>query len=688
MNKLLVTFVFLSLNLGFLEAQRQQYGKFKSEYRDIRGIVFYKDEIYKVTPSKNNQTIVYADTIISVASKEIVTIDSFEDKTDQKNVFVKKTTGDSLYINLESMNASDTIWLRGNNKNIPFLNKKVLTIAGVGDKFRLIIPNTVTIWYNDKELETYTPPESEPGEQNDTSKEDENKGGYDSLREKLPYIMLAIIALLIGIIVFLALPVLRREKDLQNIRYDGTDLERWASNHKTSIALLMKYNRSVRKILAKKEIDWDEIQGKLENKILKVKQDMSVMKDNFPDRNEVRYHGGSLKNFADDNRITLTELIRLNPEIPANYSTYCVIARWIIRNKLSRKELIVKQKPPDIQKNQDNKLINNKIDGFNKYLKDCLDFVEKKIDEMITEMRQLKPTEEFNYFISNLQAEVANKTSTITNLERQLHEKNSALNRVEQEKFNELNKAEQEKYNELNRVQQEKTQLMERLVNIQKAMLPAVFLRNYAAQVYDYLYYGQKTVYKSAVKLYNDLKQPDIAGLLLLNFETAVIDLQMDKWLQILFELKERGVIVTSNRYIIESFAQPQSENEKLREFKRFLFNELLLKYCSSLLILAESFRNLYHFGIDIDNVNETGFADFVRSLRNKAGGIGMGVKYVPLFEKVTDNDYLSLVKSVGSNMSRAYSGVSIQRDYIAEIVSYGIVTEFDDSEKTQIKLA
>ena len=640
MNKLLFTFVMLSLNLGFLEAQRQQYGKFKNEYKDKRGIVFFKDEIYKVAPSRNNQTLVYADTIISVANREIVTIDSFDDKTDQKNIFVKKTTGDSLYINLESISASDTIWLRGNNRIIPFLNIKVSTIAGVGGKFRLVIPNTVTIWYDTNQLETYIPPEPQQPRQSDTDKKEE-KGGYDSLSERLPYIILAIIALLFGIVVvLLALPVLCREKDLQSIRYDGTDLERWASKHKTTIPLLMKYNRSLRKKLAKKEIDWDEIQGKLENKKFKVKQDMSV------------------------------------------------IVRWIIRNELSGLEQIIKQKPPDIQKNQDNKLIFNEINELYNYLSKWFPHLDDKINKTIVEMQQLKPTEDFKYFISNLQAEVATKAATITDLERQLHEKNSALNRVEQEKFNELNKVEQEKFNELNRAQQEKTLLMERFVNIQKAMLPAGFLRNYAEQVYDYLHYGQKTVYKSAVKLYNDLKQPEIAGLLLLNFETAVLDLQMDKWLQILSELKERGVIVTSNRDIIESFAQPQSENEKLREFKRFLFNELLLKYCSSLLILAESFRNLYHFGIDIDNVNELRFADFVRYLRNKAGGIGMEVKYVPLFEKVTDNDYLSLVKSVGSNMSRAYSGVSIQRDYIAEIVYYGIVTEFDDSEKTQIKLA
>ena len=569
-----------------------------------------------------------------------------------------------------TISTSDTIWLIGDNVKIPFLNDTVLTIAGVGENFRLIIPNTVTIRYNVNDLTLYTP---EPETPDPPTASPIVKAGNETSKKWLENVI-PIIALIIGILVGIAVGyfVLRKlslKKDYKIIRYDGTDLERWVSEQKTSIELLKQYNRKYRTAIeniSKKIIGWDDVPSKLDNKKLKVKQYDSIPEDNQAVK-MVRYHGGSLRFFAEDYAIPLAELIRLNPEIPANYSFYGRIARWIIRKELSGKELIIKQKPPDIQKIEykspvsDNSLIINKIDDSNKYLGEWFRFIEGKIEKSITEMQQLKPTEEFNNFISSLQAEVANKTKAITHLEGQLHEK----------------------YSELNRAEQEKTQLMAHIANIQKTILPAGFLRNYAAQVYDYLIYCQQTVYKSAVKLYNDLKQPEIAGLLLLNFETATFDLQTNKWLQVLSEIKERGIIVTSNRGIIESFTQPQNENEKLREFKRYLYNELLLIYCSSILILAEAFRNLNCFGIE---VSESGFADFVRNIRNKAGGIGMTVKYVPLFEKATD--YLSSVKSVGSNVSRAYSTISLQRDYIAEIVSYGIVTEFDDSEKTQIKLS
>ena len=269
----------------------------------------------------------------------------------------------------------------------------------------------------------------------------------------------------------------------------------------------------------------------------------------------------------------------------------------------------------------------------------------------------------------------------ITELEKTIGTKETKIKGLETELLG--------KVEELKNVITEKNKLKNKIEENKKTILTVDFLKDYAGKVYDYLNYCQSKVYQSAIKLYNDLQQPEKAGMLLLNFETAIKDLQTGEWLQILSAIKERGVIVTSSQDIIKPFAQPESDEEKLREFKHFLFNELLVKYSSSLLILAEAFRNLNHFGVAIKDSQKYEFADFVQNIQTKAGNVDMKIKYVPLFENGNSSKYLFISKSTGNNVSPAYFEVikNLKKDDIAEIVSYGTVTEFDDTQ-TQIKIA
>ena len=144
----------------------------------------------------------------------------------------------------------------------------------------------------------------------------------------------------------------------------------------------------------------------------------------------------------------------------------------------------------------------------------------------------------------------------------------------------------------------------------------------------------------------------------------------------------------TTNKQVIRRFAQLQNDNEKMKEFQRLLFTEVLTKYSSNILILAEAFKNLSRFQVatDLANDAQNTFGKHVSELVNKAKATALEIKYVPLFKNI--EDYLGQIELVDSEKSLAYKEVSgIEKNDIAEIVSYGVKTTFDDT-KTFIILA
>ena len=139
---------------------------------------------------------------------------------------------------------------------------------------------------------------------------------------------------------------------------------------------------------------------------------------------------------------------------------------------------------------------------------------------------------------------------------------------------------------------------------------------------------------------------------------------------------------------MIRSFSQIQSEEEKKREFQRLFFTDVLIKYSSSILILAEEFRNLVHFQIPTESANEAQgiFSKHVTELNIKIKSTGLENKYIPLFQNF--EKFLGNIESVGRERNFAYREVhGLEKGSIAEIISYGIKTSFEDT-KTLIILA
>jgi hypothetical protein len=283
-----------------------------------------------------------------------------------------------------------------------------------------------------------------------------------------------------------------------------------------------------------------------------------------------------------------------------------------------------------------------------------------------------------NSEISRLYQEKSNLTVDKARLEEQLRAKNSEINLLQQEKIKW-----DSKYVSLS----EYTELEKRYNSLNKKIVPVDYLHNNSEIMLNYFSLC-KEIEQKAGNYYNKIVlrydyNAAITACLLQQFRNNVRDLPTGDWRQIVSDINETGV--TANKRVIRILSQPSTESEKQREFRKTLFREVVVPYSSSILILAESFRNLARFGIDSVFADEASldFEKYIIAIMREAKTIDMEIKYVPLFKKF--DSFSAKVESVNKNKSFPYSEVrNLQRDDIAEIVSCGVKTEFEDI-KTQI---
>jgi hypothetical protein len=236
----------------------------------------------------------------------------------------------------------------------------------------------------------------------------------------------------------------------------------------------------------------------------------------------------------------------------------------------------------------------------------------------------------------------------------------------------------------------EKNQKDKELEQLQEKVIAVEYLKEYCASVSAYLKLCNE-VSSDAYDYFDRISQQNldqafIVGNLLMKFQNNVNAFPVGNWMQIAQDIKDTGT--TTNKKLIRSFSQIQNEEERKREFKRLLFTEVLLKYSSSILILAETFRNLRRFQVSSELVNDAQntFAKHVSELISKVKSTGLENKYVPLFKNF--EEFLGQTESVDREKSIAYRAVTgLEKGAIVEIVSYGVKTPFEET-KTLIILA
>lgn len=414
--------------------------------------------------------------------------------------------------------------------------------------------------------------------------------------------------------------------------------------------------------------------------------------------NEEVFNSSSLKDFALKYG-GVKKLSELNPNlIPPNWDKLQNAEKQRIINNLQGKRLIVRGESETSFGFQENKNSNNDEPITKEWDSPKETFVQPtnfgNNNELSGQLRQMESTlireiqrmssgnnnqNEVNR-LRNEKTEIENK---LRGLETDKRNVDAKLMQMQSDKATAENNL-QTAMTETIRVQNEMKELKERVIAVE-------FLKGYSESVFTYLKYCQQ-VSSDAYNFFNKIsqqnpKQAFAAGHLLMKFQSAVNLIPIGDWLRTVQDIKDSGA--TTNRQLTRSSSQIQNDGDKQKEFQRLLFSEVLTKYSSNILILAEAFKNLSRFQGSADFASEaqSTFGKHVTEIVSKAKSTGLDIKYVPLFESW--EKYLGQVEDNGGEKSLAYKEITgLEKGAIAEIVSYGVKTSIGDDTKTIIILA
>jgi len=375
----------------------------------------------------------------------------------------------------------------------------------------------------------------------------------------------------------------------------------------------------------------------------------------------VEFKGNSMQSFADYNKINVEDLFKWNKVLRKYKKINEENEKKIFRNNLVNKKtkLVVGFADNttdsfainDIQNNNQN---NNKSDQFS-------------VSEITTQINNLetKLIREINNLSANRSA-----AAKVEELERDLrrlkeNEEKLKVNAEQLEKNNILLKTEVDK--------------------IANKYIEVEFLENHARSVID-LFNLANSGYKTVNELYEKMSIQDpenavVIAQLLMKFNASVPS-KIGNWEEILKEIQENKI--STNAYLIKSFKQIQSKDEKLAEFKRILLKEVIEKYASALLIVGGELSKLSKFTNNRNQLIAEIEANYVKwsaELQSKLKMLGIDLNNIPLFENY--EAYAANIVRVNQQCSLPYKKINnLEKETVLEIVNYGF-----GNDKTKIIL-
>jgi len=646
MKNILATIGFIFLTIGVLESQNN-YLKFTNDTL-ISGKKIFKGEIFLISKEiQDSKTYTF-----NIGSESFTVIRNVEKMNQEptdwdsiKDNLIKSKGNDSVYFNIKIISPRNwPIWLISERNEKILLTKPLITLNlnRTGKSFHLIISNSPTIYYTFDNL-TKLPEQGWPkdsdldGIQDDKDKcpvifgYSENNGCPEvtksSLIEKLTWWQILLFSsLFIFIIYFLIRYFMPRKLKSNEVIFRGSSLSEFADKY----GGLDKLNSLNLDIIPTKS-EWSKIKNdererkkqikKLKGKIVIVK----ALEDSYPE---------STSSLIQESNFQTTDQSKLSDS--PNLANINLI-------NIENLSLQMKQ----IERN----------------ILDAIKVSSSKGNDNLNEL---------------------------TKLNRQISDLKNEKDKVESERINfeatikQLNKKADDLNINIKEINDKKNQLVSDLNNLQEKIIAVDFLSGYCDAVLSYLVFCENLV-ADAFSFLNridikDLQQNISASLLINKFQTTINKIPIGNWMQILEDIKETGV--TNSKQIKSCFKQIDNIEDKKKQFQRLLFSEVLITYSSSILILAEEFRNLEHFHVPVEIANEarSAFSKHVTNIISKVKPTGLENKYVPLFSNF--EEYLGIVMSIDSERSNAYKVVKgLEKGAIAEIVSYGVKTIFEETK-------
>lgn len=615
--------------LNFLNAQNG-YVKFNTdkEFKD-KSIKIFKGEILPFTSadSKNIYLLFGKDSLkVTRTSKKFKQFTLSKDYRNTKSGYIITKPDGWINIDVNTLSdVKDTIkFITENQKVTPFFEKKeaLLKSSDCGSTFRLIIPETPTIFYSANELAEYIAPHST--ENNDQA----NNGDLNPSSNQEGISIWTYIFIGTGILLLFVLykmGIIFPGKEPIREKFNSNSLDIFANEHQLGLKNLIKWNPEI-------DSNYNSL-GNSERKRIKSNLKGKDLIIGFQKRAKSSDEGfnssGPYSKIKGKENSNESEDQSENPIQPTG------IGDDDLSVQLQKIELNILRAIRNIgaggtghsrEMHLKNKI--NALETENKNLKDD----KEKLDESINQLGIAN-----SKYLSQLKEEM-DKTQSLT---------------------------------------KDLSRYTDKLIWVD-------FLKSYCVGVSSYFALCRE-VSNQAYGLFNRISKqnPEQAFAFerfLIEFQNSINTVPVGKWEQIVLDIKDTGT--SNNKQLINSFKQPPTETEKQREFSRLLFTEVLMKYSGSILILAEAIRNLTRFQIfgDLANDAQNNFEKHVEDLLNRVQATGLTAKYVPLFRSYMD--YLGQAKAVDEKLSIPYRYVKdLDKDSVAEVVSYGFKNTFGETD-------
>lgn len=373
------------------------------------------------------------------------------------------------------------------------------------------------------------------------------------------------------------------------------------------------------------------------------------------------YKGGSFDAFARNHGIERNELFKMNKNLKEYGKLESNILKQKFKDEFRNKELIVGYGKESsnidsssiMETTQVPEIPNNNNNNNNVELEIKLDKMQRNI---ISEIKMLSSNKEADRKIEELEKKV----------EQQIDKENQLKNTItELNDGNNLLKTDLEKFS--------------------NKVIETEYLVSYTRLVTDFFNVAascQQMAFETYQKLVlQDVESAAVLGNLLLKFQTNT-PLKIGNWAETIKEINENRI--TTNTHLIKSFKQIEQNEDKVQEFKRIIFKEIIEKYASNILILSEELSKLSKFtnkNSHIIDDCEASFSKLSIELQGKLNVLGFEVNYIPLFQNY--EAYAAHILTVNQECSLPFKNMNnIPRETVLEIISYGF-----GNEKTKIIL-
>lgn len=393
----------------------------------------------------------------------------------------------------------------------------------------------------------------------------------------------------------------------------------------------------------------------------------------------VKYTGGSFSEFAEKNNVGFNDFLKWNKDkIPSSYKKEDdKRKKQEIQKALKNQDFIVRFTIPK----------ENSID-----IPSTLDplFIEKKDKPDANGVDNLSANEDSSKIIKaliKLESTLSSKIDSLSFSKASAEERSKLIQEKEslnqqlkelKEKNQILNDGKIKLESELNNAVETKTYAETTVKKYTERLLFVEFLENHAKVAADYFVLLQ-TISDKAFELYkklatNNKKDATILSHILTKYQLSV-PAKCGNWEEIILEIKNGKTI--SKPDLIRSFSQLPNNDEKIRTFQHLLHKEVLERYTGASLLLAEELKNFSKFtgeNTGIIKDIELSFTALTKEIVNKAKSVGLDINHAPLFENY--EPYASITRAVSEIRSLPYTNIRVEKDSIAEVISYGFGTE------------